>query len=43
VRVGSRFACDETVFELLEGGVNVIGIERDDRCDPSLGVDLGYL
>ena len=40
VRVGGRFAGEVSGVELREGGVNVIGIEREARHDPVVGVDL---
>ena len=35
VRVGGRFAGEVPGVELLEGGVDVVGVERDVRHDPS--------
>ena len=40
VRVGGSFAGEVSGVELLEGGVDVVEIERDERRDPFAGVDL---
>ena len=40
VRVGGRFAREVSGIELREGGVDVVEVEHDDRCDPLVGVDL---
>ena len=40
VRVGGRLAGEVSGIELLEGGVDVVGVEHDDRRDPLVGVDL---
>ena len=40
VRVGGRFAGEVAGVELLEGGVDVVGVELDGRRDPVVGVDL---
>ena len=40
VRVGGRFAGEVPGVEFLEGGVDVVGVEHDDRRDPVVGVDL---
>ena len=40
VRVGGRFAGEVSGVELLEGGVDVVEVERDARHDPLVGVDL---
>ena len=40
VCVGGRFAGEVSGVELLEGGVDVVGVERDERRDPLVGVDL---
>ncbi len=40
VRVGGRFAGEVPGVELLEGGVDVVEIEHDDRRHPLVGVDL---
>ena len=40
VRVGGRFAGEVPGVELLEGGVDVVEVERDERRDPVVGVDL---
>src|ERR1700722_9234869 len=43
VRVDGRFAGEVAGVEFLEGGVDVVGVERDERCDPIFGVDLDEL
>ena len=43
VRVGGRFASDIAGIELRDGGVEVVEVERDERRDPVVGVDLDYL
>ncbi len=43
VRVGASLACEVTGIEFLEGGVDVVGVERNERCDPIFGVDLDEL
>ncbi len=40
VRVGGRFAGEVSGIEFLEGGVDVVEVERDVRRDPVVGVDL---
>ena len=40
VRVGGRFAGEVAGVEFLEGGVDVVEVERDSRRDPIVGVDL---
>ena len=40
VRVGGRFAGEVPGVELREGGVDVVGVERDACHDPLVGVDL---
>ena len=40
VRVGGRFAGEVARVELREGGVEVVGVERDLCRDPLVGVDL---
>ena len=40
VRVCGAFAGEVTGVEFLEGGVEVVEVERDCRCDPLVGVDL---
>ena len=40
VRVGGRFAGEIPGFELRDGGVEVVEVERDERHDPLVGVDL---
>ena len=40
VRVGGRFAGEVPGVEFLEGGVDVVEVEHDDRHDPLVGVDL---
>ena len=40
VRVGGRFAGEVPGIEFCEGGVDVVGVERDDRRDPLVGVGL---
>ena len=40
MRVGGRFAGEVAGVELLEGGVDVVEVERDARRDPVVGVDL---
>ena len=40
VRVGGRFAGEVPRVELGDGGVEVVEVERDDRRDPVVGVDL---
>ena len=40
VRVGGRFAGEVSGVELLEGGVDVVGVEHDACRDPVVGVDL---
>ena len=37
---GCRFAGEVARVELREGGIEVVGVERDDRRDPLVGVDL---
>ena len=37
---GGRFAGEVSGVEFLEGGVDVVEVERDDRRDPVVGVDL---
>ena len=37
---GVGFACEVSGVELLEGGVDVVGIEDDGRPDPVVGIDL---
>ena len=41
VRVRRRFAGEVSGIELRERGVDVVGVERDVRHDPLVGVDLG--
>ena len=43
VRVSGRFAGEVTGIEFLDGGVDVVGVERYERCDPIFGVDLDEL
>ncbi len=43
VRVGGRFAGEVAGIELLDSSVDVVGVERDERCDPVFGVDLDEL
>ena len=38
---GGRFAGKVSGVELRDGGVEVVGVERDVRRDPLVGVDLG--
>jgi hypothetical protein len=38
--VGGRFASEVACIELLEGGVNVVGVEPNTRRDARVGVDL---
>ena len=40
MRVGGRFAGEVSGVELLEGGVDVVEVERDSGHDPVVGVDL---
>ena len=40
VRVRGRFAGEVPGVEFLEGGVDVVEVERDSRRDPVVGVDL---
>ena len=40
VRVGRRFAGEVPGVELRDGGVEVVGVEHDDRHNPSVGVYL---
>jgi hypothetical protein len=40
LRVGGRFAGKVAGIEFGEGAVDVVGVERDDRDDPLVGVDL---
>ena len=40
MRVGGRFAGDVASIEFGEGGVEVVGIEYDDRRDPIVSVDF---
>ena len=40
MRVGGRFAGEVSGVELLEGGVDVVEVERDACHDPLVGVDL---
>ena len=40
VRVGGRFAGEVAGIEFRDGGVEVVEVERDERCDPLVGVDL---
>ena len=40
MRVGGRFAGEVSGVEFREGGVDVVEVERDDRDDPLVGVDL---
>ena len=40
MRVGCRFAGEVAGIELLEGGVEVVEVERDECHDPLVGVDL---
>ena len=40
VRVGSRLAGEVPGVEFLEGGVDVVEVERDGGDDPVVGVDL---
>ncbi len=42
-RVRSRFAGEVTGVKLRDGGVDVVGVERYERCDPVFGVDLDEL
>ena len=41
--VGGGFACEVAGVELFEGSVEVVEVERDERCDPIVGVDLDEL
>jgi len=43
VRVGGRLAGEVSRIELCEGGANVVGVERDERRDPLVDVDVDYL
>ena len=43
VRVGGGFTSEVSGVEFLEGGVDVVGVERYERCDPIFGVDLDEL
>src|ERR1700733_7477483 len=38
--MSSRFACEVSGVEFLEGGVDVVEVERDGGDDPLMGVDL---
>ena len=40
MRVGGRFAGEVSGVEFGEGGVDVVEVERDERDDPLVGVDL---
>ena len=40
VRVGGGFAGEVAGVEFRDGGVEVVEVERDDRDDPLVGVDL---
>ena len=40
VRVGGRFAGEVSRVEFRDGGVEVVGVEHDERRDPLVGVDL---
>ena len=40
VRVGASLAGEVSGLELFEGGVDVVGVERDARRDPVVGVGL---
>src|ERR1700730_1231942 len=42
VRVGARFACEVSSIEFLEGGVEVVEVERDVGYHPLIDVDLEY-
>ena len=43
VRVSGRFTGEVPGVEFFECGVDVVGVERDERCDPIFGVDLDEL
>ena len=40
MRLGGGFAGEVLGIELLEGGVDVVDVEREERRDPVVGVDL---
>ena len=39
-RVGGGFAGAKPGFELFEGGVDIVGVEGNERDEPLVGVDL---
>ena len=41
VRVGGGLAGEVPGVEFCHGGVDVVGVEHDERNDPLVGVDLG--
>src|SRR5215469_16874997 len=43
VRMGGRFAGKVSSVEFGDGGVHVVEVERDQRCDPLVGADLDDL
>ncbi len=38
--MGGRFAGEVSSIELSDGGLELVGVENDVRCDPAVGVDL---
>jgi hypothetical protein len=40
VRVGGSFAGDVSSIELGDGGVEVVGVKCNNRCDPLVSIDL---